>query len=83
MDVRTSTMNQAGEFLTAVKEGAVDASHIQGEIGDVLLGKLPGRGSDEEITIYKSLGVAAQDLAAAWHVLHESEAADCGQVVTL
>ncbi|MCB1626027.1 MAG: ornithine cyclodeaminase family protein [Pseudomonadales bacterium] len=56
---------QAGELLAAIRTGAVTEDHIAGEIGDVLLGRKPGRESPTEITIYKSLGVTTQDLAAA------------------
>ena len=65
-----STVNEAGDFLFPKKEGALDDSHIVGEIGDILLGKLKGRESREEITLFKSLGLAVEDLAAA-HYLHQ------------
>jgi ornithine cyclodeaminase len=83
VDYRTSTLNQAGELLTAMNEGAVDENHIVGEIGELLLGEVEGRQSLDEITIYKSLGIAAQDLAAAWHVYTEAAASGQGQVVQL
>lgn len=65
VDYRGSAMAQAGELLDAIKAGRVTAAHIQGEIGDVLTGSVPGRTNADEITVYKSLGVAAQDLAGA------------------
>lgn len=65
IDYRPSTMAQAGELLHAIKQGVVGEDHIVGEIGAVLDGSLPGRGSAEEITVYKSLGVAAQDIVTA------------------
>jgi ornithine cyclodeaminase/alanine dehydrogenase-like protein (mu-crystallin family) len=56
-----------GEFLRAKAAGLVDDAHIAGEIGAVFAGALPGRTSSDELTVYKSLGHAAQDLAvAAW-----------------
>ncbi len=66
VDYRASAMAQAGELLNAIEQGIVDESHIAGEIGEVLAGRIPGRTSDDDITVYKSLGVAAQDLAAGW-----------------
>jgi len=69
IDYRESAMAQAGELLNAIEQNIVSESHIAGEIGEVLAGKLPGRRDAAEITVYKSLGVAAQDLAAglcAW-----------------
>lgn len=65
VDRRESTMNESGDYILALNEGAIGADHIRAEIGEVLLGRHPGRTSVEEITIYKSLGVAVQDLAAA------------------
>ncbi len=68
VDKRESTLNEAGDFLFPKKEGAIGDDHIQGEIGDILLGKISGRETDEEITLFKSLGIAVEDLAAAHHV---------------
>jgi ornithine cyclodeaminase len=65
VDRRESTVNESGDYLLALRENAIGPDHIRAEIGDVLLGRHPGRASDDEITIYKSLGVAVQDLAAA------------------
>jgi ornithine cyclodeaminase len=65
VDRRESTVNESGDYLLALRENAIDSGHICAEIGDVLLGRHPGRTSAEEITIYKSLGIAVQDLAAA------------------
>ncbi|MFA3791134.1 ornithine cyclodeaminase family protein [Aliiglaciecola sp. SL4] len=64
IDYKESAMAQAGELLDAIDAGLIDENHIVGEIGDVLLGNSPGRESGQEITVYKSLGVSAQDLAA-------------------
>ena len=83
VDFRTSAFAQAGELLTAISEAAVDAAHVRSEIGEVLLGKSEGRTSDEQITVYKSLGVAAQDLAVAWYVHQSAEAGNFGSIVEL
>lgn len=69
VDYRPAAMAAAGEFLSAVKSGAVDEHHIAAEIGEIAMGAAEGRKSDDEITVYKSLGVSAQDLAAA-HILY-------------
>ena len=68
VDRRESALNEAGEFLIPEGEGVIDDSHIVGEIGEVLLGKAPARESAEEITLFKSLGIAIEDLAAAHHI---------------
>jgi alanine dehydrogenase len=65
VDRRESTVNEAGDFLYPLHEGAVDESHIQAEIGEILLGRKEGRASADEITLFKSLGLAVEDLAAA------------------
>ncbi len=56
---------ECGDILMALKEGAITPDHIRGEIGEVLCGAKLGRTHDDEITMYKSVGIAAQDVAAA------------------
>jgi ornithine cyclodeaminase len=75
VDSRTSARAEAGELKHAMDAGRVKEGHILGEIGDVLSGTVVGRTSDHDITVYKSLGVAAQDLAAA-HVIYERAVRD-------
>jgi len=75
VDYQPSTMAQAGEFLHAIRSGRVSEDHIQGEIGAVIEGSSPGRSSDRDITVYKSLGVAAQDIVTA-HKIHALACAD-------
>ena len=62
-------MNEAGDILIPIGEGAVSDQHIAGEIGEVLAGEVSGRESRDDITLYKSLGIVAQDLFAAAFVL--------------
>lgn len=64
VESRESARNGAGEFLRAIASGLVSEDCIQAEIGEVLGGTLPGRQSASEITVYKSIGHAVQDLAA-------------------
>lgn len=71
-DSRASALDAAAEFLVARDAGLVGDDHIVGEIGAVLNGTVPGRSSDGEITLYKSLGHAVQDLAAAAHLYRSS-----------
>jgi ornithine cyclodeaminase len=68
VDRRESTLNESGDFLFPQKEGAIDESHIKGEIGEILLDKIGSRSSSEEITLFKSLGLAAEDVAAAHYI---------------
>ena len=64
VDSRRSALAAAAEFLSAKEAGLIDDGHIVAEIGEVLLGRVPGRRTPEEITLYKSLGHIVQDLAA-------------------
>ncbi len=82
VDYKASAMDQAGELLAAIRDGVVSESHIAGEIGDVLAGRVAGRRDDEEITVYKSLGVAAQDLAAAHAAFRNAESRNIGVDLT-
>jgi len=68
VDFTPSALAQAGELRHAIDAGAVTDRHILGQIGDVLNGTVLGRTSANDITVYKSLGIAAQDLAAAHRV---------------
>lgn len=83
VDRRESTLNEAGDFLVPQREGLVGSDHIRGEIGELVLGTVEGRRSEEEITLFKSLGIGVEDLAAAEHVLARAEAEDAGTVVSL
>jgi len=82
VDYKASAMDQAGELLAAIRDGAVSEAHIAGEIGDVLAGRVAGRSNDREITVYKSLGVAAQDLAAAYAAFRNAESRNIGVDLT-
>jgi ornithine cyclodeaminase len=74
-DYRPGVLAQAAELAVAREAGLVDDSHVVGEIGEVLAGRVRGRENDSQITIYKSLGHVAQDLAAAAY-LHGRTIAD-------
>lgn len=65
-DSREGVLQQGSEFLRAKAAGLVSDNHVVGEIGQVLAGTICGRQSDEQITVYKSLGHIVQDLATAW-----------------
>jgi ornithine cyclodeaminase len=83
VDRRESALNEAGDFLIPKREGALGDDHIVAEIGEVLIGSVPGRASSQEITLFKSLGLAIEDVASA-HVIHaNAEAAGAGTWVEL
>ena len=81
VDCRESTVNEGGEYLRALKAGAITPEHILAEIGEVAGGSKIGRRSPSDVTLYKSLGIAPQDLASAHHVLGKARAAGVGQVI--
>ena len=83
VDRRESTINEAGDFIFPKKEGALGDDHIRGEIGELLLGAIPGRASADEITLFKSLGLAVEDLAAAHHIYQQALAKGVGLAVEL
>ncbi len=83
VDYRISTMAQAGVVILAIEENKITADHILAEIGEVIAGSAPGRQSDDEITLYRSLGVAAQDLAAAYYVVEQAKIRGMGTEVSL
>jgi len=83
VDRRESTVNEAGDFLFPKKEGAIGDDHIQGEIGEILVDKIAGRKSDFEITLFKSLGLAIEDLAASNHVYMKALEKGLGVAVEL
>ncbi len=58
-------MNESGDYLRAVEERGIGPGHIRAEIGELLAGEHPGRTSEGELTLFKSLGLAVEDLAAA------------------
>jgi ornithine cyclodeaminase len=65
VDRRESTLAESGDYLAAVQERGIGPDHIRAELGELLVGSHPGRSSAAEITLFKSLGIAVEDLAAA------------------
>ena len=65
VDSRAAALVESGDVVLAIAEGRVDASHVRGVLGDVVRGALAGRTSPDEVTIFKSLGLAVEDVAAA------------------
>jgi ornithine cyclodeaminase/alanine dehydrogenase-like protein (mu-crystallin family) len=80
-DRRESMLNESGDYLLAAQEGAVGPDHIKGEVGELLAGTIQGRKSDEEITLFKSLGLAVEDLAAADYLFHRAQDQRAGKWV--
>jgi len=78
VDRRESTINEGGDYLFALRDGAIGPDHIRAEIGEVVIGKHPGRTSQDEITLFKSLGLAVEDLASAEYLYHKARESQAG-----
>ena len=78
VDSVESATNEAGDYLLAAREGAIAPGHIRAELGQVLTGAEPGRTSEDEITLFKSLGLAAEDLAAAEYLYRKCQETGAG-----
>ncbi|MCR9214425.1 MAG: ornithine cyclodeaminase family protein [Proteobacteria bacterium] len=81
VDYRPSTFAQAGEVMSALESGRITKDHIRSEIGELDRVAAGSRKSENEITLYRSLGIAAQDLACAHFILRQAEKADFGVTV--
>lgn len=82
-DRRESALKEPGDVIVPLQEGEITPDHIVGEIGEILIGRVPGRRSREEITLFKSLGLAIEDLASASHVFAEARRQGVGVDVEL
>jgi ornithine cyclodeaminase len=78
VDRRESALNESGDILIPLHEGAFGETHIVGELGDVLLERAPGRTGAADVTLFKSLGIAVEDLAAAHHIHARARSLGCG-----
>jgi len=79
VDRREAALAEAGDFLLARQEGAVGNGHIVAELGEVVLGSAPGRRSADEITLFKSVGLAIEDVAAAQHIYGKARGSGFGK----
>jgi ornithine cyclodeaminase/alanine dehydrogenase-like protein (mu-crystallin family) len=79
-DHRAGVLAQGGEVIHAIAAGLIDERHVLGEIGEVIAGTRRGRLTDQDVTIYKSLGAVTQDLYSGWAVYRRTLAAGRGAV---
>jgi ornithine cyclodeaminase/alanine dehydrogenase len=82
-DSYEACLSEAGDIMIPIQEGAIDKSHMKAELGEVVIGRKPGRGGDAEITIFKSNGLAIQDAATAKLVYDKAVEAGVGTSVDL
>jgi alanine dehydrogenase len=83
VDRRESALAEAGDLLIAMREDAVTGDHVQAELGEVIVGKNPGRRSARELTLFKSLGLAVEDVASAAYIVRRARETRTGQTVKM
>jgi alanine dehydrogenase len=83
VDSRVAATNEPGDILIPIREGAITADHVLAELGEILTGAKRGRETAEEITLFKSLGLAVEDIAAAQHVVRIAREQARGQHMEL
>jgi alanine dehydrogenase len=83
VDQRDAALSEAGDLIGPLRDGAVPPDFVAAELGEIVAGTRPGRTSDDEITLFKSVGNAAQDVAIAARVLARAEERGLGTTVEL
>ena len=85
VDRRESALKEPGDILVPLEEGAITPDHIVAEVGELLIGRAQGAGrrDDREITLFKSLGLAIEDLAAASHAVDAARRQGVGVSIEL
>lgn len=82
-DSKDAVLSESGDFIIPINKGIIDRSRIDGEIGEVLLGKISGRQNDKEITIYKTVGIAVMDVVTAYDIYNCALKKNIGTVIEL
>jgi ornithine cyclodeaminase/alanine dehydrogenase-like protein (mu-crystallin family) len=83
VDGRQAAQTEAGDIVIPIAEGAITFDHIAGELGGVVNGQVRGRTSPDEITVFKSVGMAVQDAVAAARVYARARERGMGQAIHL
>jgi ornithine cyclodeaminase len=81
VDSRSACLSEAGDLIQPIQKGIFTESHIHAELGEIVSEKQPGRTSKAQITLFKSVGVAVQDAAAARLALHNAQKLGLGQTI--
>ena len=82
-DLKEANLAEAGDILIPIQEGAVTEDHIYADLGELVIGAKPGRENDQEITVFKSCGLAVQDVSSALAVYEAAKAQGVGTEVDL
>ncbi len=83
LDFRDQVLGEAGDLMAAIRDGAFREDQLHAELGDVVTGRVAGRSSPDDITLFKSVGVAIEDVACAAFVYEESVKRGLGQTMRL
>jgi alanine dehydrogenase len=83
VDSRAAALVESGDIVQGIREQRFDASHVAGELGEIVLGRVAGRETANQITIFKSLGMAVEDVVAADLVLQKAIETGAGTALTL
>jgi ornithine cyclodeaminase len=83
VDRRESALAESGDVLIPISEGVITAEHIRGELGQLLVGAVPSPAPGGHVTLFKSLGIAIEDLASAQHLYKRATATDAGTWVNI
>jgi len=78
-DHTAAALAEAGDFLIPLKNGEIQESHLLGELGQLVVGEIPGRTSPSDVTVFKSVGLAIEDVASAHHIYARARSAGIGQ----
>lgn len=83
VDSRAAALVEAGDIVQGIREGRFSAAHIAGELGEVVLGRIPGRRSADDVVIFKSLGMAVEDVACAQLAYQRARAKGTGRGIEI
>ncbi len=83
VDAVEAALAEAGDLIAPLQQGLVDRAHLETELGQVASGSKPGRTDDDQVTLFKSVGNAVQDIAVARYAVERAEAEGRGQRVEL
>jgi ornithine cyclodeaminase len=82
VDSREAALEEAGDLIQPIRQGAITPDHIRAELGELVLGRAAGRCAEDEVTLFKAVGVAAQDAVAAQAALDRAQQLGLGQIVS-
>ena len=81
VDAHDAAMQEAGDLLIPMSQGLITEDSIHAALGEIIVGRRPGRANSKEITLFKSVGIAIQDVAAAALVYARAQALGLGRYI--